>query len=290
MLEIGPARIEKIFDAPEMVLDAALLFPGRTLDDLAAHRKVLDPLHVGFADRTIHLALHSYVLRVGGLTILIDTCLGEHKHRPNRPDWNMRQQSGYLYRLAAIGLRPEDIDLVMCTHLHADHVGWNTRLDGDQWVPTFPKARYVVSRTELEHWQAMVDTNPAANHGSWRDSVAPVIAAGQVETMDDGASLAAGLDLLPLPGHTPGQTGLCLCHGDREARFVGDAIHSPLQVFAPDWASGFCSDPDQAVRTRKSLLSEAAANGALLFPAHIKGGMGAMRIHGTDAGFTPEFL
>src|SRR5690606_29853570 len=165
--------------------------PGATGEALRPFEATLAPDHVDLARGNILIGLHSLLLRVGGLNILIDACVGEQKHRPRRADWHQRAGTGYLDRLRAAGVAPEEIDIVLCTHLHADHVGWNTRMDNGRWVPTFPKARYLIGRDELAHWQAEEAAEPGRhNHGSYADSVLPVIEAGQSELVDDGFELA----------------------------------------------------------------------------------------------------
>ena len=147
----------------------------------------------------------------------------------------------------------------MCTHLHADHVGWNTRLDSGRWVPTFANARYVMSQTEIDHRAGEAAAKPEANHGSFQDSVLPVVERGLVTTVEAGAEIADGARLLALPGHAPGQIGLEFAAGNGErVVFCGDAIHSPAQVFQPEWSSAFCHDQSLARTTRRALLERAA--------------------------------
>lgn len=290
MFTFGDAKIDTITDLDPFVLPIDLLFPGRSLEVLRAHEDLLAPSHVDFESGTVLLGVQSHLLRVDGLTILIDTCIGEHKPRPRRADWHERQATGYLNRLADAGLRPEDVDIVLCTHLHADHVGWNTMLSDGRWIPTFPRARYLIGRTEFDRWKAEEQRLPNThNHGSFADSVMPVVEAGLAEWVDDGFELGKHMSLIALPGHTAGQIGLCLCHGERRAFFCADAIHSPIQVFRPEWASRFCTDPEAAVATRLSLLERVADTDDILIPAHLRDHI-AMRITPGSTGFLPEFI
>jgi glyoxylase-like metal-dependent hydrolase (beta-lactamase superfamily II) len=157
-------------------------------------------------------------------------------------------------------------------------------------VPTFPKARYLIGRIELAYWQSREALEPGkSNHGAYTDSVLPVIEAGLCETLEDGFDLGDGITLVPMPGHTPGQMGLCLdCGAGKQAFFCGDAIHSPLQVFHPEWASAFCFDRDMAIRQRRILLDHAADADALIVPAHIRQAHG-MRIERRGSGYVPLF-
>ena len=157
--------------------------------------------------------------------------------------------------LADIGVGPEDIDLVMCTHLHPDHVGWNTRLLDGRWVPTFPNAKYLFARTELEHWLAEADATGLSRTGDYvADSVMPVLEAKREVIVETDHAIEDGVWLEPLPGHTPGQFGVHLNSGDAEAVISGDMMHHMLQCHLPHWSTNFCTDQDAARQTRRAFL------------------------------------
>ncbi|RAH97758.1 MBL fold metallo-hydrolase [Acuticoccus sediminis] len=280
------ATLTRIVDLDPFPLPASMLFPGRDLAELAPYRDVLAPDHVDFEAEAILLGVQSWLVRSAGLTVLVDTCVGEHKARPARADWHQRSATQYLANLAAAGVAPEEVDVVLCTHLHADHVGWNTRLVDGRWVPTFPNARYLIGRTELAHWAAVNGSNPA---GAYADSVLPVVEAGLVDAVEDGYEIASGLTLMPHPGHTPGQVGLRFAGPHGPTVICGDAIHSPLQVYRPEWSSGFCVDPGLAIASRVALLEDAADRGTCLLPAHLRRWTG-MRIRAEGDAFVPDFL
>lgn len=236
------------------------------------------------SDGILHLKIRSWLLRLNGRVILIDTCVGAHKERPNWPDWHRRDGASWLAALAAEGLGPQDVDIVMCTHLHADHIGWNTQLVDGRWIPTFPNARYVCARTEYDHW-VNVAADGGDRHGAIADSVLPVMEAGVMDLVDDGWELAPGLDLQTAPGHSPGH--MCVhANQGRGAAFVGDAIHSPVQLARPELSSAFCSDPDQARATRMSLLSDISESDRLLIPAHFPD-PGWITVERDGAGYRP---
>jgi glyoxylase-like metal-dependent hydrolase (beta-lactamase superfamily II) len=290
MFDLGPATVHRIVDLDPFALPFGFLFPEAVVAMIRDAESILAPFHVDYDRDLVLLGIQSWLLRTPRLNILIDSCVGEHKPRPHRAEWHERSRGGFLQRLAAAGVTPDEVDVVLCTHLHADHVGWNTCLSNGRWVPTFPKARYLIGRTELAYWQAKEASEPGKpNHGAYADSVLPIIEAGRCETVDDGFDLAAGMTLVPLPGHTPGQIGLCIDAGAGiQAFFCGDAIHSPVQVFRPEWASAFCFDPDMAIRQRRALLDRAADEGALVVPAHIRQAHG-MRIERRGGGYCPIF-
>lgn len=291
MYHLGTATLHRIVDIDPFALPLDFLFPGAKLEHLSHARSVLMPHHLDFASGHVLLGIQSFLLRTANLNILIDSCVGEHKARPRRSEWHERSATGYMDRLAAAGVAPHDIDIVLCTHLHADHVGWNTRLESGRWVPTFANARYLIGRSELQHWQAEeVLAAGRHNHGSFADSILPVIEAGQCETVEDGFELAPNLAIIALPGHSPGQVGVSLaCGKDRPVLFCGDAIHSPVQVYRPDWTTAFCFDREEAIRQRGALLARSADTGALLVPSHIRHANG-MHIDRRGAGWQPVFV
>lgn len=270
---LGAHAVHAIVDEDCFEIDLARMFPDADPAALARHGW-LDPWHYAIASQRIRLGMHSFLVRANGLNILIDMCVGDHKERPAHPAWNQRTGGSLLASLAAIGLAPEDIDLVFCTHLHADHVGWNTRLAGGRWEPTFPKARYAMGRAELAHWHAQANAAPdpaAINHGAYADSVLPVLESGQAMEVAPGDSLFTGQRFTDLAGHTEGHLGMELSGGGRTVLFCGDAIHSPLQLPFPDLSSAFCSDPVQSARTRRRMLEDAVERGLWLCPAHFRG-------------------
>ncbi len=209
--------------------------------------------------------IQSYVVRTSHHTILIDSCVGNHKERANRPLWHQKTDDTYLRGLAALGLAPDDIDYVMCTHLHSDHVGWNTKLEGGRWVPTFPKARYVFTRKELEAWE---QGHPKFTRHPLEDSVLPVIAAGKAELVDNDFALDDEVWLEPSPGHTPDHVSIRLASQGRNAVMCGDLMHSPVQCVHPEWPVWPDWDAAQASQTRRAFLERHADADMLVCTAH----------------------
>lgn len=281
------ATVSRVVDLDPFPLPLSFLFPDASLQALTPAREALER-HVDWANSAVLLAVQSHLVRFAGKTILIDTCVGEHKPRPARPEWNQRRATGYTSRLAACGCTPDDIDIIMCTHLHADHVGWNTRLESGVWVPTFAKARYLMSQTEIDYRAGQAAARPEVDHGSFKDSVLPVIERGLVDTVQAGDHIVDGGQIVALPGHAPGQVGLQIIAGTSEhLLFCGDAIHSPLQVFQPDWSSAVCHDRKLAATTRRALLERAAADGLRLVPNHLR--CASMQVHEKNGRFAPSF-
>ncbi|MFE6161652.1 MBL fold metallo-hydrolase [Streptomyces sp. NPDC056486] len=226
-------------------------------------------LRPDFADDrgVIRLASHSFAVEADGMRVLVDTGIGNGKQRAN-PAWH-NLNSDYVSRLRSAGFAPESVDLVVMTHLHTDHVGWNTRAEGDDWVPTFPNARYLTARTEWDYW-AGVDMEEARRQ-MFRDSVHPVRDAGLldlVDVADDGTDIAPGIRLLPTPGHTPGQVAVELSSRGERALVTGDSIHHPVQMSHPALCSCVDIDPELAVRTRNRVLDSLAGTSDLLLGSH----------------------
>jgi glyoxylase-like metal-dependent hydrolase (beta-lactamase superfamily II) len=286
ILALGHVTIQRVIDLDPFAIPIDVLFPDATMAQINPAARILAGQHLDSVTGKILLAIQSHLVRVAGKTILIDACVGEHKARPLRPEWNLRTRTDYLANLAACGCAPEDVDVVMCTHLHADHVGWNTRLETGRWVPTFPNATYLMSQREVHHRAHEATQSVAANHGSYQDSVSPIFEADLARLVEAGDEIVEGGSIVDLAGHAPGQIGLELAY-DAHSRvlFCGDAIHSPLQVFHPNWSSGFCFDRAQAERTRQALLQRAARDGLCIIPAHLRAR--AMRIEHSNSGFVP---
>jgi glyoxylase-like metal-dependent hydrolase (beta-lactamase superfamily II) len=231
----------------------------------------LDPRTIDAESRSLRISFHSYVIRRGGKTILVDTCNGNHKSRQGFAAIAANLDTDYIANLARVGLTPEDIDYVFCTHLHFDHVGWNTRLEDGRWVPTFPRAKYLFSRADKEHFERLWQAGTGfPGIECYEDSIVPVLASGQVELIDAkrGFGLVEGVHAEPAAGHTPGCLTLRL-HGEREsAVFIGDVAHHPIQVCAPTLGVSDEWDTAAANAVRARLLAECADRPVWFLGAH----------------------
>lgn len=266
---IGDIRVTRVEETVRPVSRPQDWYLDFDAAELAPHLSWLAPDFYSMDLGRSISSIHTWVLRTPTQTILVDTCTGNGKDRPGWPDFHM-MDTPYLDRLLAAGVDPQDVDVVLCTHLHVDHVGWNTRLVDGRWVPTFPNARYLMSRADLEHFEnACADPQGSAlTRNTYTDSVLPVVEARLAEVVTGIEVIAPGLCLAPAPGHTPGQVRLDLASGGRLACFCGDVLHHPLQVPLWHWRSRVCVDPDLARQTRRALLEHCADRGTLLLPAH----------------------
>jgi glyoxylase-like metal-dependent hydrolase (beta-lactamase superfamily II) len=247
------------------------VFADAEWDAFASQASWLDH-QIDQAAQHIYLSFHSYVVRTGRSTILVDTCLGNDKERGGTAPFHMRDVD-FLGRLTELGLGPADIDFVMCTHMHADHVGWNTQLVDGRWVPTFPNARYVFARNEYEHWERQAKESPdgAWQEASFFDSVLPVVEAGRATMVDMDHELEAGIWLEPAVGHSPGNTIINVQSCDASGVFTGDVVHHAAQLADPNMAPVYDGNPDQARATRKLLLERLADTPTTMLPAHFTG-------------------
>jgi len=245
----------------------------------------LDPDFYDAATGTLRSVLHSWLIRSQGRVILVDTGAGNDKERPYAPVYG-HHRTAFLDNLAAAGTSPEDVDMVVNTHLHVDHVGWNTRLDGRSWVPTFPNAEYLMTTEDFEFWNPLLHPRGPGdgNQNVFEDSVAPVRDAGLVRLWSGELRLDGDIVLEATPGHTPGSSILRVESKGQGALFVGDILHSPVQIGAPDVNSCFCEDPTAARAQRRRLLAEASERNLLVFPGHF-GGPSACRVTTSDDAF-----
>jgi glyoxylase-like metal-dependent hydrolase (beta-lactamase superfamily II) len=264
---LGGVTVQRIVEQVGPFFDAKTFFPSLTDAIMAENRSWLEPRYFEPGTGKIILMIQSYLVRTPHHTILIDSCVGNDKERPNRPHWHKRRSDTYQKNLAAAGVNVADIDYVMCTHLHVDHVGWNTRFDNGHWVPTFPNAKYVMSRRELEYWTERFAKEP--NACPWiGDSIIPIVESHKTELVGSDHVLSDLVSLMPTPGHTIDHYSVCLGKSGRDAIISGDLVHSPIQVRYPE--IGMFSDYDsaQGAATRRKVFAEICDTSTLLCTTH----------------------
>jgi glyoxylase-like metal-dependent hydrolase (beta-lactamase superfamily II) len=264
-LNLGDLVIHRIIEQETTFLPALDMLPALTPDILAENRQWMRDARALDAEDVLILCFQSYIVKTPHHTILIDSCIGNDKPRPTRPNWNMKTDDTYMRALASTGFLVDDIDFVMCTHLHPDHVGWNTRLEGGRWVPTFPNARYIFGKSEFDHWTAQ---NAMAAVPAFVDSVLPVVDAGRADIVRGDYEIGDHLRILPTPGHTPGHVAFTFGRGKDDAVFSGDLIHSPLQTRHPELSIKFDADQAQAAVTRRNFLERYCDTDTVCCTAH----------------------
>lgn len=261
---VGDLTIHRIIEQETTFLPALDLLPGLTPEVLAENRPWMKQAKALNDEDVLILCFQSYVIKTPHHTILVDSCIGNDKPRP-RPAWNMKSDDTYMRALDGAGVSVDDIDFVMCTHLHVDHVGWNTRLENGRWVPTFPKARYVFAKQEFDYW---TEQNANAEVAPFADSVLPIVEAKRHEVVGNDHQIGDHLRILPTPGHTPGHVAFTFGRGKDDAVFSGDLMHSPIQTLYPEMSVKFDVDAAQAATTRRSFLERYCDTETLCCTAH----------------------
>jgi glyoxylase-like metal-dependent hydrolase (beta-lactamase superfamily II) len=264
-LTLGDLAIHRIIEQETTFLPALDMLPGLTPELLAANRAWMRGAGAIDDNDVLKLCFQSYIVKTPHHTILVDRCIGNDKPRPLRPKWNMKTDDIYLRALAAAGFSVDDIDYVMCTHLHVDHVGWNTRLENGRWLPTFPNARYVFGRGEFDYW---TEQNAKAEVPPFADSVLPIVEAKRAEIVRDDFEIGDHARILPTPGHTPGHVAFAFGRGKDVAVASGDLMHSPLQTRYPELSAKFDVDQAQAAATRRNFLERYCDTETLCCTAH----------------------
>jgi glyoxylase-like metal-dependent hydrolase (beta-lactamase superfamily II) len=280
LTKIGAVEIWRVLDWHGLFRTPEQLFPNAP-DDVARIVEDLAPGSIDTATGRLILPVQGFLLRAPNATILIDACIGNHK-ASGFEDWAARDDGRFLAGLTAAGVAPADIDVVFCTHLHVDHVGWNTRLENGRWVPTFPNARYLFPAADNDHYGA----DPAE---IYTESVLPVIAAGQAEFVSGAHEIATGVTLFPTPGHTPGHSSVLIQSGGARALITGDAIHSSAQCRHPDWHFRYDTDAEAAVASRRRLLELASEAGPDVLGSHFAlPSLGRIRAEGDSFAWLPR--
>jgi glyoxylase-like metal-dependent hydrolase (beta-lactamase superfamily II) len=275
---VGKVRITKIVEL-ETVGSTRFILP------LAGNEEIrkLPWLVPDFAteEGRLKMSIHSLVVETPSRRIVVDTGLGNDKQGRNVPTWNNRK-TPFLETMTAAGFPPDSIDTVLCTHLHVDHVGWNTKLADGKWVPTFGNARYVFGKTEYEHWRDHSDGPDKA--AVFNDSVQPIAEAGKADLVASDARLSDEITLIPTPGHSPGHISILIRSDGEEGLLSGDVAHHPCQMAHLDWSSTVDFDPVQSAVTRRQLFGRFADTPTLVIGGHF--GAGRIRRDGDAFKFT----
>ncbi|MER5194808.1 MBL fold metallo-hydrolase [Streptomyces sp. NPDC002755] len=270
---VGDVEILRVVEWQSLFVPAPSLVPDCGPEVWKEHRELLAPDHWDPVSDRVMSALQTWIVRSAGRTVLVDTGVGNGRERPGFPHFH-RRQGDLPGRLERAGVRPQDVDIVVNTHIHADHVGWNTLDVEGEWTPTFPRASYLLPAADDAYF------GPAGGYGGgereddrlvYEDSVAPVHRAGQAVLWEGEHRVDEHLTLESAPGHTPGSAVLRVASRGERAVFVGDLLHNPVQVLRPECSSCFCLDPGRAATERARILERAADEKELVIPAHFAG-------------------
>lgn len=263
---VGKVKITKVVEL-ETVGSTRFILPLATNEEVQKLPWLIP--HFATEEGRLRMSIHTLIVETPSRRIMVDTGLGNDKEGRKVPTWNNRKEP-FLERMTEAGFPPESIDTVLCTHLHVDHVGWNTRLAGGEWVPTFPKARYVFGKTEYEHWRDHSDTPEHA--AVFNDSVKPIADAGLADLVASDHKLCDEITLIPTPGHSPGHMSIHIVSDGQQALLTGDAAHHPCQMAHLGWSSTADSDPEQSAVTRRELFGRFADTPTLVIGGHYNAG------------------
>jgi glyoxylase-like metal-dependent hydrolase (beta-lactamase superfamily II) len=266
--DLGGVLVDTVDDGSGMEFGLRRLLPEATEDHIEELIAAFGDEHINAETLALRLSLHSFLVRTKHHTILVDTCLGNDKERPTRPRFS-RRKTPYLAILRGLGVAPEDVDFVLCTHMHHDHIGWNTRLEDGRWVPTFPNARYMMAEREYAYWLERTKRGETVNHGAFADSILPVVERGQAVFVKEDDVICENVRYEHFPGHSPGNVVIRLEGSAGHALCTGDIVHSPVQFRFPHLLTS-CEDPLLARESRLKVFEMAADTDAMLLPAHFK--------------------
>jgi glyoxylase-like metal-dependent hydrolase (beta-lactamase superfamily II) len=281
-IHFDDVAVTRVLEWAGPIKTVAEILPDTPAEDWQANRSMMAPDFWNPKTDAYLCHIQTWVIRVAGRTILVDTGVGNDRERPQIPKF-AHMHTDFLDRLGAAGVTPEDVDIVINTHIHYDHVGWNTRLVDGAFVPTFPNATYLVPQLDYDYYHPdnVEHMRPPETEDEqqrfegirlvFADSIIPVQKAGQLQLWQDHYELPGlPISLEPAPGHTPGSS-LARLHAETGALFVGDLLHSPMQVLHPDHRCSFDLDAAQARATRRRILNQAAVDESFILPAHLPG-------------------
>ena len=262
--KIGDVEITRIVEVDGWADDISMLWPDAGPDDVQKY-PWLKP-HFATEDGKMIISFQCFVMRTPEHQIMLDTCIGADRQREFDVFTNM--QTSFLDDLKHAGFDPNEIDMVLCTHLHFDHVGWNTHLVDGQWVPTFPNARYLFGKHEYEHWKMLQDTNGYHDLNHMFDAVQPVIDAGLVDLIEPDHRPCPEITLRPTPGHTPGHVSINIESRGEKAMITGDLMHCPIQLEEPARIVRFDMGQEKGAKSREDFVKDMANQDVLVIGSH----------------------
>ncbi|MDC0073638.1 MBL fold metallo-hydrolase [Alphaproteobacteria bacterium] len=261
---IGNVFVTKITEYLDK-LDPNFVLPDYSPDIFDKNYDWLFPNYIDLIQKKLNFSFHSSLLVTDKYNILIDTCVGNNKNRPLE-NWHQRNSNAYLNALKLNNIDVNKIDYVMCTHLHADHVGWNTKLQNNKWVPTFPNAKYIFSKIDYNFFNNVRENEQG--YQSMIDSVKPIVDSGKSIIVDYDYEINNEIKLIHTPGHTPGHYCVSIESGSEKGIVSGDVIHHPIQIIHPEWKTNFCNNPEESSSSRIKFVDSVTDRDIKIIPAH----------------------
>jgi glyoxylase-like metal-dependent hydrolase (beta-lactamase superfamily II) len=262
--QIGDVEITRIVEVNNWEDDITMLLPDATPATVQAYPWLVP--HFATPQGRMILSFQCFVMRTKTRQIMLDTCIGNDRQREFGIFTNM--QTSFIADLAHAGYQPDEIDTVLCTHLHFDHVGWNTHLVNGKWVPTFPNARYLFGKQEYAHWKMLLDTHGYHDLNHMNDAVQPVVDAGLVDLIDNNHRICDELSIFPTPGHTPGHVSILIESKGQRAIITGDMMHHPIQLERPDDEGNFDMLKHAGCQTRLKFIDQVANTDTFVIGSH----------------------
>lgn len=266
-LKIGAVKVTVIAESVAPLLRWQEIYPHATERSMSESAAASDPKLYDASSGRLVIAIQGFLIESEGTTLMVDTCVGDCKSRA-RGEFN-DARFDWVSRLRATGIRVDDVDLVLSTHLHVDHVGCNTYYADGEWRPTFPRARYLFVNYEFEFWTSDSAKSPLERTGDYvGDSILPLFDFGVADIIDARHVITPSIRVIPLPGHTPGHVGVCIDSDGQRAVISGDLFHTAIQCENPDWNTRFCVNPEQSRQSRRIFFETHADSDTLILPAH----------------------
>jgi len=262
--KIGDVEVARIVEINAFEDNMWMLLKDCTAEEVQQHKWLVP--HFCTPAGMMLISFQCFVLRSRGKSVMIDTCIGSDRKREYDVFCNLH--TTFLEDLTAAGFPPEKIDTVLCTHLHFDHVGWNTKLVNGKWVPTFPQARYLFGQKEFDHWMHLKATGGDHDFEHLHDSIDPILEAGLADFIGPNHQVTDEVSLFPTPGHTPGHVSVLIRSGGQEAIITGDMMHHPIQLIEPGRHANFDMDKAQGARTRREFVDRVADQNVLVIGSH----------------------
>jgi len=262
-IKIGSAIITPVFE-----IDAGQVIQDGIPDATSEAVQQIPWLNPNYADASgkLRAQVQAFLVDVDGKKIVIDACCGDGRERPGLPEWG-HLQTGFMERFKKI-FQPEEVDIVLCTHMHFDHVGWNTTFVDSKWTPTFPNAQYIFSKREFDYWNGKPEKEMEDDRMGFVESILPAHEAGLAKLVPDDYHITPSVSYIPTPGHTPGHVAVLIESNGESAVISGDALHHPCQIAHPEWGTPFDSDTEQANKSRRELLERFADTDTAFIGAH----------------------